>query len=572
MYISKSFLVISFGVCIFLYAMIVLENSFSMFAGIESFLKKATSSKISSFNFGLLTTAIMQSSGLVSVLAISFLSAGLISLISGLAIIYGANLGTVTGAWLVAGLGLKVDIASYAMPLIVVGMLFIFNKSDKIKGCGYFLFSIGLLFLGIAYMKSGFDNIKDTIDLSKYAMSGVSGLLVYTLIGLVMTVVMQSSHATLTLAITALGANQITYENSVAIAIGSNVGSTIMAIIGSFNANSDGKKLTVAHVIFNVTSAIITLIFINFFIFITDETAKIAGVRDDDYTIKLAIFHTYFNVTGVLLFYPLTNLMEKLLNKFIKSEHKRSKVDTAYYLNENSAQFSDSATEVLVKEVKHLYSNASSIIAKSISISKEDINSPLSPEEVIRSRQQPIKMDFDELYNNRFKEIYSQIIDFAVLASSNSKKEDMGKFMDLRRVALLLAEALKDIKNSQPNIYKFITSNNPYIKAEYDKLRIKLLKSLRIMAKMANLKDDYDLKTELKELKEIYNDYNNDELALDTLLGGKKISNTMATSLMNDTALIQGVTKKLLKIVEIIFTHSNQNDDFEVIKNSIKIA
>lgn len=572
MYISKSFLVISFGVCIFLYAMIVLENSFSMFAGIESFLKKATSSKISSFNFGLLTTAIMQSSGLVSVLAISFLSAGLISLISGLAIIYGANLGTVTGAWLVAGLGLKVDIASYAMPLIVVGMLFIFNKSDKIKGCGYFLFSIGLLFLGIAYMKSGFDNIKDTINLSKYAMSGVSGLLVYTLIGLIMTVVMQSSHATLTLAITALGANQITYENSVAIAIGSNVGSTIMAIIGSFNANSEGKKLTVAHVIFNVTSAIITLIFINFFIFITDETAKIAGVRDDDYTIKLAIFHTYFNVTGVLLFYPLTNLMEKLLNKFIKSEHKRSKVDTAYYLNEDSAQFSDSATEVLVKEVKHLYSNASSIIAKSISISKEDINSPLSPEEVIRSRQQPIKMDFDELYNNRFKEIYSQIIDFAVLASSNSKKEDMGKFMDLRRVALLLAEALKDIKNSQPNVYKFITSNNPYIKTEYDKLRIKLLKSLRIMAKMANLKDDYDLKTELKELKEIYNDYNNDELALDTLLGGKKISNTMATSLMNDTALIQGVTKKLLKIVEIIFTHSNQNDDFEVIKNSIKIA
>ncbi|PPB72701.1 sodium:phosphate symporter [Campylobacter hyointestinalis subsp. hyointestinalis] len=572
MYISKSFLVISFGVCIFLYAMIVLENSFSMFAGIESFLKKATSSKISSFNFGLLTTAIMQSSGLVSVLAISFLSAGLISLISGLAIIYGANLGTVTGAWLVAGLGLKVDIASYAMPLIVVGMLFIFNKSDKIKGCGYFLFSIGLLFLGIAYMKSGFDNIKDTIDLSKYAMSGVSGLLVYTLIGLIMTVVMQSSHATLTLAITALGANQITYENSVAIAIGSNVGSTIMAIIGSFNANSEGKKLTVAHVIFNVTSAIITLIFINFFIFITDETAKIAGVRDDDYTIKLAIFHTYFNTTGVLIFYPLANLMEKLLNKFIKSEHKRSKVDTAYYLNEDSAQFSDSATEVLVKEVKHLYSNASSIIAKSISISKEDINSPLSPEEVIRSRQQPIKMDFDELYNNRFKEIYSQIIDFAVLASSNSKKEDMGKFMDLRRVALLLAEALKDIKNSQPNVYKFITSNNPYIKTEYDKLRIKLLKSLRIMAKMANLKDNYDLKTELKELKEIYNDYSNDELALDTLLGGKKISNTMATSLMNDTALIQGVTKKLLKIVEIIFTHSNQNDDFEVIKNSIKIA
>ena len=133
----------------------------------------------------------------------------------------------------------------------------------------------------------------------------------------------------------------------------------------------------------------------------------------------------------------------------------------------------------------------------------------------------------------------------SVLASSNSKKEDMGKFMDLQRVALLLAEALKYIKNSQPNVYKFITSNNPYIKAEYDKLRIKLLKSLSIMTKMANLKDDYDLKTKLKELKEIYNDYNNDELALDTLLCGKNTSNTMATSLMNDTALIHGLKSKV---------------------------
>ncbi|OCR94052.1 sodium:phosphate symporter [Campylobacter fetus subsp. testudinum] len=569
MYISKSFLVIICGVCIFLYAMVVLESSFSMFTAIESFLKKATSSRISGFGFGFFTVVVMQSSGLISVLTISFLSAGLISLASGLSIIYGANLGTVVGAWLVAGLGLKVDIALYAMPLIIIGVLFIFNKSEKLKGCGYFLLSIGLLFLGIAYMKSGFDNIKETIDLSKYAMTGISGLLVYTLIGLGVTVILQSSTATITIAITALGVNQISYENAVAIAIGSNVGSTIMAVIGSINANQEGKKLMVAHVIFNVTSAIATLIFINFFIFITDETAKVIGIRNDDYTMKLAIFHTYFNLTGVFIFYPLTDLMEKFLNKYIKFEYKRSKVDRAYYLNTDSIQFSDSALEVLTKEMKHLYANASSIIAKSISISKSDITSNLSAEEVISMRQNPIQINFDELYNNRFKEIYSQIIDFAITASSKAKKEDVSKFMDIRRVTLMLAEALKDMKNSQPNIYKFMTSSNIDAKNEYDKLRIKMLKSLRIMDKIANITDESSLKTELKELKQIYYDYEKDEINLDMLLGGKKITNKMATSLMNDTALIQNITKNMLRIIEVIFVHNNSKEDFEFIKQSI---
>lgn len=569
MFISKSFLVIICGVCIFLYAMVVLENSFSMFTAIENFLKKATKNRISGFGFGFITVVIMQSSGLISVLTISFLSAGLISLTSGLSIIYGANLGTVVGAWLVAGLGLKVDIALYAMPLIVIGVLFIFNKSDKLKGYGYFLLSIGLLFLGIAYMKSGFDNIKETIDLSKYAMTGVGGLLVYTLIGLGVTVILQSSTATITIAITALGVNQISYENAVAIAIGSNVGSTIMAIIGSLNANPEGKKLMVAHVIFNVTSAIITLIFINFFIFITDEATRLIGIRSDDYTMKLAIFHTFFNLTGVLIFYPLTDPMEKFLNKYIKFEYKRSKIDRAYYLNENSMQFTDSALEVLTKEMQHLYANASSIIAKSISISKSDITSNLSAEEIIAMRQNPIKIDFDELYNNRFKEIYSQIIDFAIASSSKAKKEDVSKFMDIRRVTLMLAEALKDMKNSQPNIYKFMTSSNIDAKNEYDKLRVKMLKSLRIMDKIANINDESSLKTELKELKQIYYDYEKDEISLDTLLGGKKITNKMATSLMNDTALIQNITKNMLRIIEVIFIHNNSEEGFEFIKQSI---
>ena len=560
MYISQSFLTIIFGVCIFLYAMSVLEKSFSMMASLESFLKKMTKSNFQSFIFGSVTTTIMQSSGLVSVLAISFLSAGLISLASGLAIIYGINLATITTGWFLAGFGLKVDIGAYAMPLIVIGMLCMINKTQKIKGFGYFLFSIGLLFLGISYMKGGFDNIKESIDLSQFAMSGIIGLLVYTFIGIVITVLIQSSHASLTLAIAALSVGQITYENAVGIAIGSNVGSTVMAVIGSINANIEGKKLTVAHVLFNVSCAVISIIFIVPFMYITDITSDYFNIAKDDYTLRLAVFLSYFNAVGVIIFYPLIPFIEKMLNKFMKDTHKRSKVHSAKYLDEHALQFPDSALEVLNNELLHLYSNANSIIAKSISINSVDIqHSDIPAKDIIKARQIPINLDYDELYNNRFKEIYSQIIDYAVLAGSNAKPEQLSKIMDIRRAALIMAEALKDMKNAQPNIYKYITSSNQYAKEEYDKLRVEILESLRIMYKIATIKDPDELENQIKNLRKIYHEYDS-EFNFDVLIINKKITNKMATSLMNDTALMKNITKGMLKAAEMIFAHHHSDE------------
>ncbi|MBE6429980.1 MULTISPECIES: Na/Pi cotransporter family protein [Campylobacter] len=567
MYISQSFLTIIFGVCIFLYAMSVLEKSFSMMASLETFLKKMTKSNFQSFIFGSVSTTIMQSSGLVSVLAISFLSAGLISLASGLSIIYGINLATITTGWFLAGFGLKVDIAAYSMPLIVIGMLCMVNKTEKIKGFGYFLFSIGLLFLGISYMKGGFDHIKDSIDLSQFAMSGLGGLLVYTFIGIIVTVLIQSSHASLTLAIAALSVGQITYENAVGIAIGSNVGSTVMAVIGSLNANIEGKKLTVAHVLFNVSCAIISIILITPFMYITDITSDYFGIASDDYTLRLAVFLSYFNAVGVVIFYPLIPVIEKLLNKFMKDSRKRSKIDSAKYLDEQSLQFPDSALEVLSKEILHLYANANSIIAKAISINSNDIqNDNISAKSIINSRQTPIKMDYDELYNNRFKEIYSQIIDYAILAGANAKPEQLSKFMDIRRAALIMAEALKDMKNTQPNIYRYITSSNQYAKEEYDKLRVEMLESLRIMYKIASIKDPDELETQIKNLRKIYYEYDS-EFDFDILIINKKITNKMATSLMNDTALMKNITKGMLKVAEMIFIHHHSNEKLDEITN-----
>lgn len=300
--------------------MSVLEQSFGLMVNVDKFVKKLTDKNYKSFLFGLISTCLAQSSELISLIAISFASAGLITLAAGLCIIYGANLGSTTGAWIIAAFGVKIDIAKYAMPMVVFGVIFIINKNRRIKGIGYFLFSIGMLFLGIAYIKEGFEGIKDSVNLANFGMSGYKGVLVYSFIGFIITVITQSSHATIAIAITALAGEQVSYENALAIAIGSNVGSTIMAFIGSLNSNTQGKRLMAGHLLFNAISAIITIIFIYPLMSFVDINSSFLGIKADDYTLKLALFHTYFNTIGVMIFYPINSKVVAFLEKMIKEK------------------------------------------------------------------------------------------------------------------------------------------------------------------------------------------------------------------------------------------------------------
>ena len=264
LWVSGDFSEIAAGVALFLFGMLGMEQGFRLFSGgsLQHLLNHTTDRLWKSLGFGLVSTTLMQSSSLVSVITISFLSAEMISLAQGIGIIFGANLGTTTGAWIVAGFGLKVKISAYAMPMLVFGVLLLMQSSNRIKGAGWILVGIGFLFLGISYMKEGFSAFTATIDLAQYAMTGVMGLLLFTGIGVLATVVMQSSHATLALTITALAAGQVTYENALALAIGANIGTTITALLGSIGATVGGKRLAVAHLLFNGVTGLVALLLI----------------------------------------------------------------------------------------------------------------------------------------------------------------------------------------------------------------------------------------------------------------------------------------------------------------------
>ena len=331
---SSEFQTVAAGVAIFLFGMTYLEQGFATFTGgsFEKLLEKSTKTLPRSLGFGVATTTVMQSSSLVSVLTISFLSAGLLGLREGIGIIFGANLGTTTGAWLIAGFGMKVKISAYAMPMIVFGLVFIMQKSKRVVGAGRILAGMGFLFLGIHFMKEGFGTLQESIDLARYAMTGLGGLLLFALMGAVATIVMQSSHATLMLIIAALATGQVTYENALALAIGANVGTTVTAVLGALNANAAGRRLAGAHFIFNVATGLIAIVAIAPLRATVDAISNGVGIAADDWTLKLAVFHTVFNLVGVVVMVPFIGRLQEFLERKIP-ERKADLTSRARYLN-----------------------------------------------------------------------------------------------------------------------------------------------------------------------------------------------------------------------------------------------
>lgn len=566
-WISPDFKEIAAGVSIFLFGMLSLEEGFKKFSGgaLENILRKSTDKLYKSIGFGMIATTVMQSSSLVSVLTISFLGAGLIGLAQGIGIVFGANIGTTTGAWLVAGFGLKVDIAAYAMPMLVFGIILIFQKAKGLKGIGYILAGLGFLFLGIHYMKDGFEAFKSTIDLASFGGTGIKYLFIFTGIGIFATVVMQSSHATLVLIITALAVGQISYENALALAIGANVGTTITAIIGAMSSNIVGKRLAGAHLIFNVVTGLIAIIFIHQIMFSVDFISNYVGIASDDYTLKLAVFHTIFNAIGVIVMIPFINKLVVFLESTLKDITEDTTSDvmqyaTVKYLNPSVLELSSTAMAAIIGETKHLYENSFEIITQGLNLKRSKVISLVPLDEVVKEQYSAIPVNIDEFYNYKIKGIYGEIIDFSTKAQSDMHPEEIELLYQLKIANRNMIEAVKDTKHLQKNLVKYLNHDNKYIKKEYNTIRRNLAELLRNINSIANTDEEDVIILLLSKAKIHMEKY--DVLVngtLDNLIRNSLITNQMATSLMNDSSYAYDISKNLINMASVVFTDRSSN-------------
>lgn len=547
-WISSDFQEIAAGVAIFLFGMLMLEDGFKLFSGglLERALERATRSLGRSLGFGIVATTIMQSSSLVSVIAISFLSAGLISLLGGVGIIFGANIGTTTGAWLVAGLGLKVNISSYAMPMLAVGIVLVFQKSKYWRGAGFVLAGLGFLFLGIHHMKEGFDAFKDQFDLTRLALTGVLGLVVYTLVGTLATVVMQSSHATMVLIITALAAAQISYENALALAIGANIGTTITAIIGALSTNFQGKRLALAHLIFNLSTAAVALLFISPLRILVDFISENVGIAQTDYALKLAVFHTIFNTLGVLIMLPVLAQLIAFLERVI--QQPKEDLSKPRYLSEAVDEFPQTAETAMRREVKHLYDNALELIVHGLNLHQNSLYQAKDVTELVSKSRTPVEFDIDRRYEVRVKTLYAAIVEFATRAGAKDMPEDvMTDIYSLRDVAGQIVRAVKAIKHLRANASRYTQSRQGVVTDLYDGLRAEIARILIEIHKL-DMTDPADRSALWldHERIQVENDARATTSAVDRLIRDGSINAYQATSFLNDSNYAYSAMRDLL--------------------------
>ncbi len=330
-------------------------------------------------------------------------------------------------------------------------------------------------------MKEGFENFKDTFDISQFQMEGLAGLLLYTLIGFGVTVITQSSHATLTLALAALAVGQVSYEKCYC-----NCGHRGKRWIYHYGRNRlhqfniEGKEDYGNPCLFNCFAALMAIVFFKLYLIAVDYLCAWVGIAENDYVLKLAMFTTLFNVIGVIVLYPFISQMENFLNKYVKPSESKDDEVKPMFLSDEVLQFSDSALQSLTLESIRLLESTLGLIAKVISFQPEDVQ---SQEEILLFFLRGISLMILNLTRHitkEFKGLYSSIIEFAVRAGYEASTPERNTiFMDIRRANLYMASAVKEASQLQTNINKFGFSNNGYIRAEYAAMRRNLLRLLR---------------------------------------------------------------------------------------------
>ncbi len=571
-WVSPEFQMITAGVAVFLLGMIYLEKGFKVFTGgvLETILQKTTNNLWKSLTFGIISTAVLQSSSLISVIVISFLSAGLIGLTGGVGIIFGANLGSTLGAWLVALYGMKLTLISYAMPLLVFGLLLRVRKEKSFSGFGYILLGVGFLFLGIHYMKEGFESFQGVIDFSGYAVEGVAGLLVYILFGVLATIIMQSTNAVLVLTFSALVSGQLTYDNALALAIGSNMGTTITAVLGAVGANAAGKRLATAHIVFNVATAVFAVLLFPQLKSLVNVIAELLHFKPDDHALKLALFHTLFNILGIVLLLPVSRWLIRWLETLFTDPDGQSYLNLAQqdnpdihrarHLTPAVLNYPDAALRALTRECDHLYRNSLELICYGIYLTGDKLREADNLTELVNSCiRDEQTWTIKELYIRHIKGIYADIIHYSCAIEGHLPRHQVQELFALKVACRDFVQAIKHVKHVYKNMGQYLHSDNEQIRHQYNQLRICLASVLKLVD-LLGVRRNYDhihhhagqLKQELREQDEQMN------RQLNELIRSSQMDSFTASSLMNDSAHIHDACTNLIDGAVIMLTRDRE--------------
>lgn len=425
------------GLGAFLFGMLQLEEGLKKLAGktFRRFLRQSTSKPAGSVLGGMVATAIVQSSSLVGLIVLAFVGAGIIPLVNAIGIVIGANLGTTFTGWIVATVGFKFDLQAVALPLFGIGGLGYTLLKDRWQSLAQFLLGFGLLLLGLDLMKTSVGVLATQFDFQSIADFPI---IVFLLLGVVLTAIIQSSSATMMITLSALYAGIIPLPAAAAIVIGGDLGTTSTVLLGSLQGAVSKRRVAMAHVLFNLTVDVIAFsLIIPLLKFITD----VVGLSDPLYT--LVLFHSLFNFIGIILFFPFLKPFSHFLEKRIREDV----TEVRQYISEVPPNVTDAALEALKQESRRLVKMAAHINLRILKISHKNLQIKQNTENTffISTTMLPVEKQYETI-----KRLEGEIVRYAMEVQSSpiepAEAQQIERLLDAVRHAVYSAKSLKDIR------------------------------------------------------------------------------------------------------------------------------
>ena len=505
----------------FLYGMNLMSSGLQKAAGdkLRGFLSAMTSNPFKGVMTGLGITALIQSSSATTVMVVSFVNAGLLTLVQAIGVIMGANIGTTVTAWLVSWLGFKADISILAIPLMIFGFLFSNSKQDKRKNIGELIVGFSLLFLGLSFMKESVPDLRETPAVLEFVTTwsshGFGSVLLFLAFGTILTLILQSSSATMAITLIMLSMGWIPFSMACAMVLGENIGTTITANIAASVGNTQAKRAAMSHTIFNVFGVIWALLLFKPFLrlvgFITESIFGLPNPASDGFVVSeatsaegtaalygLSMLHTLFNTINTLILVWFTKLISKAVCWIIRTpENQEKEVFKLKYISAGPLATPELSVEQAFNEVIHF----AQISKNGAEYAKEAIN------ETDNNKLNTLKEKLVK-YEEISDRIEFEIATFLNAVSAEEISESTS--MKIKAMYKIIGE-LESLGDSGESISRILSRKNIH-KKEFD---AESIKNLNTMAEAVN--DAYEVMiTNLTaahkgELVEISNAYNAEE-------------------------------------------------------------
>ena len=305
---------------LFLYGMKIMSEGLQKVAGdrLRSILTAMTTNRVTGVLTGVLITALIQSSSATTVMVVSFVNAGLLTLAESISVIMGANIGTTVTAWIISIFGFKVDMAAFALPLLAIALPLIFSGKSNRKSVGEFIFGFSFLFMGLSYLKANAPDLNANPEMlafvQNYTDMGFFSILLFLFIGTILTMIVQASAATMAITLIMCAHGWISLELGAALVLGENIGTTITANLAALTANTQAKRAALAHFVFNVFGVIWVLIIFHPFMQLVNwvvDTFFQTSNPEVAISYKLSAFHSIFNICNVCILIWGVKLIER---------------------------------------------------------------------------------------------------------------------------------------------------------------------------------------------------------------------------------------------------------------------